>query len=124
MNKSISQKKAEEVRNRHLARQFPHVGRIIAERDAYAAALTAAGLPLLVVADKKPGKSGPPVAKKVVAEVVPPAPSLAVEPDGTPLPTEPEPVDESDAGDWGDPEPAPAAPEPAPKPEKPSRSRK
>lgn len=163
MKNPISQKKAEEVRNRHLARQFPHVGRIIAERDAYKSALIAAGLPLPEVNPKKLIKFGPPaqsaprenvnrvaileeenarlealimshgvdpsstprdparghhpdcqpVAKKVVAEVV--------EPESTTLPTEPEPVDESSADDWGD-EPAPA--EPAKKTDKKSAKKK
>jgi hypothetical protein len=102
--KSPSQLKAEEVRNRHLARQFPHVGQIIAEHAAYKAALEAAGIPLPLA-----------TRKDVTKPKVKAAPAAPVEPVSEPLPTEPtaeqteapaapvESADESAASDWAQP---------------------
>jgi len=97
--KSPSQLKAEQVRNRNLARQFPHVGQIIAEHAAYKAALEAAGIPL-PLADRKD------VTK----------PKVKAAPAAEPLPTEPTPeqsapaetTDEATASEWAAPAPAPA----------------
>lgn len=71
--KHPSQLKAEQIRTRHLARQFPHVAQIVAERDAYKAALEAAGIPL-------PGANAKDITKPAVPAPVAPAEEAPAEP--------------------------------------------
>lgn len=104
IQKHPSQLKAEQVRNRNLARQFPHVGQIIAEHAAYKAALEAAGIPLPLA-----------TRKDITKPKVKAAPAAPVEP----LPTEPtaeqteapaapvESSDEAAASEWAKPAEAP-----------------
>jgi hypothetical protein len=80
--KHPSQLKAEQIRNRHLARQFPHVGQIIAERDAYKKALEDAGIPLPEADTKditKPAVSAPAEAPAEPVEESPTEPAATGE---------------------------------------------
>ena len=74
--KHPSQLKAEQIRTRHLARQFPHIAQIVAEREAYKAALEAAGITL-------PGANAKDITKPTISAPVAPAEEVPTEPTAT-----------------------------------------
>jgi hypothetical protein len=102
--KSPSQLKAEEVRNRHLARQFPHFGQIIAEHAAYKAALEAAEIPLPLATRKDITKPKVKTAPAAPVEPLPTEPTA----DSTEAPAAPvESSDDAAASEWAKPAEAP-----------------